>query len=641
MAKKSGSLFGRADASLVQAAFVEGKTKGPADYTGVYKTMSENYASMADDLMKEAKETYEALYKDEIALKEKFSPVYEELEKGNYTDQQRDQYYDIIEDYREQFNGLSKIKDKKERKKAEINLNSEFNALQKNLPLIETELVKIATFIANDQHVIGGMDGKFGNTNTENTNFLIGIADFHNKVDDSKFKTERIIEKGKVFYEVNVGTKKVKLDQNQISKLLPVQDHSVKKIWETAHTTGQTSGNTKGVSYDKFSGIFNTTIYEAVAKADSPANAFLTLSRYKGQFNKESFYDALNNPYSSLGEQIKTALENANLPDEFDVGGPKGVDESDFLNKENFTKIKKYIMSNPLFGAQVMADWATETSGKNAFDYGKSMLNASQQNKGPKDKDKFYAANMQLPGGVETNILNGYLQDLYSGTIKNPGDGLIYNINEDNSWSTEDGKNQISGNDMLNELYKEQLKLVGGWEFKEDGSAVQGKQISPFTRSDKFKVFAGSTKKKANVDDGFYKESLDLEEIEKNILSAATDTETGSVDSVIENINQILQEATGSIPEEKEENLKATKGRFKEKNTIMFNNKKYPLGGGSIALGFGDTYNLNTAATGELAETSGLVYNTANNKFEPGGRLIYEQNLATLIDDIQKFVEAQ
>ena len=117
MAKK---LFGRADASLVQAAFAEGRTKGPADYTGIYKAMSENYASTADDLIKEAKETYEAIYKDQIALKEKFSPVYEELQTGNYTDKQRDQYYDIIEDYREQFNDLSKIRDKKERKTKQI-----------------------------------------------------------------------------------------------------------------------------------------------------------------------------------------------------------------------------------------------------------------------------------------------------------------------------------------------------------------------------------------------------------------------------------------------------------------------------------------------------------------------------------------
>ena len=478
MAKK---LFGRADASLVQAAFAEGRTKGPADYTGIYKAMSENYASTADDLIKEAKETYEAIYKDQIALKEKFSPVYEELQTGNYTDKQRDQYYDIIENYREQFNDLSKIRDKKERKKAEINLNSEFNALQKNLPLIETELVKIATFIANDQHVIGGMDNRFGNTNTENTNFLIGIADFHNKVDDSKFKTERIIEKGKVFYEVDVGTKKVKLDQNQISKLLPVQDHGVKKIWETAHTTGQTSGNTEGVSYDKFSGIFNTTIYEAVAKADSPANAFLTLSRYKGQFNKETFYDALNNPYSSLGNQIKTALENANLPDEFDVGGKKGIDESDFLNKQNFTKIKKYIMDNPLFGAQVMADWATETSGQNAFNYGKNMLNAKEKakeiekNKGFSQLNPFGStANDRIDDGSAEGVYitfgtrNDRRRDIMSIVQGKPGSGNKFVGALGNYFWDNKNKKWKSGDKFYNtlDLMKDEKLYYSGGNFE-------------------------------------------------------------------------------------------------------------------------------------------------------------------------------
>ena len=638
MAKKSGSLFGRADATLVQAAIIEGRTKGPADYTGVYKTMSENYASMADDLMKEAKETYEAIYKDQIALKEKFDPAYDMLEKGNFDDKQRAEYFDMLEDYRTKYEEVNKIRDRKERKKAEIALNSEFNAFQKNLPLIETELAKIATFVANDQHVVGGMEDRFGYTNTENTNFLIGIADFHNKVDNPKFPTTRTIEKGKVFYEVDVGTTKVKLDQDQISKLLPVQDHNAKQQLNEVYNLAKTAGGTKGQKYDP--NFISNRIFDIVGSSKTPADTWQTIARYKSDYGEESFYDALHDPYSILGEQIKTALLNSNLPNEFDIDGREGITEGDFLNKDNFKKIQKYIMNNPRFGAKVMADWGAATNGNAAFKVGQSILNASGKNKGPNDKNKFYAPNTQLKGGVETNILNGYLQDLYSGTIKNPKDGLIYNINEDNSWTSEDGKNQISGNTMLDNLFREQLQLVGGWEFKEDGTVIAGKQISPFTRSDKFKVFAGTTKKKTNNEDDFYGDELDLDKIEKNILNAATNIDTGSVDNIIETINQILQESTGSIPGEGE-NLRATKGRFKEKNTIMFNNKKYPLGGGSIAFGFGDTYNLNTASTGSFAETSGLVYNTANNQFEPGGRLIYEQNLATLIDDIQKFVEAQ
>ena len=386
MAKKSGSLFGRADAALVQAALAEGKTKGPADFTGIYKEMSESFSLMADDLLKEAKETYEAIYKDDIALKEKMGTAYEMIQNGNFTDDERGQIFDFSEDYREKFKEINKIKDKKERKKAEIALNAEFNSFLKNMPLMETELAKIATFVANDQHVAGGMDNRFGNTNTENTNFLIGIADFHNKVDNPQFKTTRTIEKGNVFYEVDVGTKKIRLNQNDIGKLLPVEDHKAKQTYDAIHATQQTAGGTEGASYNKDNVI--NDVYEIVAKSTNAADTWQTLSRYKGQFNKESFYDALMNPYSNVGQEIKVALENANLPQQFDVGGPKGVDESDFLNTENFKKIKKYIMNNPRFGAKVMGEWAAATSAKNAYDYGSKILQAEINKRNQKNSPK-------------------------------------------------------------------------------------------------------------------------------------------------------------------------------------------------------------------------------------------------------------
>tara|TARA_R100000458_G_C8278461_1_gene254599 strand:- start:693 stop:2597 length:1905 start_codon:yes stop_codon:yes gene_type:complete len=374
MAKKSGSLFGRADATLVQAAIIEGRTKGPADYTGVYKTMSENYASMADDLMKEAKETYEAIYKDQIALKEKFDPAYDMLQKGNFDDQQRAEYFDMLEDYRTRYEEVNKIRDRKERKKAEIALNSEFNAFQKNLPLMETELAKIATFVANDQHVVGGMEGRFGYTNTENTNFLIGIADFHNKVDDPKFPTTRTIEKGKVFYEVDVGTTKVKLDQDQMSKLLPIQDHNAKRQLNEVYNLAKTAGGTKGQKYDP--NFISNRIFDIVGSSKTPADTWQTIARYKSDYGEESFYDALHDPKSILGEQIKAALLNSNLPKEFDVDGREGITEGDFLNKDNFKKIQKYIMNNPRFGAKVMADWGAATNGHAAFKVGEGILNA-------------------------------------------------------------------------------------------------------------------------------------------------------------------------------------------------------------------------------------------------------------------------
>jgi len=504
MAKKSGSLFGRADAALVQAAFAEGKTKGPADFTGVYKTMADDFSLMADDLIKEAKETYEAIYQDDIALKEKMGTAYEMIQNGNFTDDERGQIFDFSEDYREKFKEINKIKDKKERKKAEIALNAEFNSFLKNMPLMETELAKIATFVANDQHVAGGMDGRFGNTNTENTNFLIGIADFHNKVDNPQFKTTRTIEKGNVFYEVEVGNgKKIKLNQNDIGNLLPVEDHKAKQLYDAIHATQQTAGGTEGASYNKDSVI--NDVYQIVAKSKNAADTWQTLSRYKGQFNTESFYDALMNPYSSVGQEIKVALENANLPQQFDVGGEVGIDESDFLNKENFAKIKKYIMNNPRFGAKVMGEWSAATSAKGAYDYGNKILQVeinkrNQKNQIEKGKDKFYASNIQLRGGVLTNTLNGYLASLYDGTITNPIDGLVYNMNKDKSWSTEDGEKHLTGDEMIMQLQRNEL-AKNGWEFDENGIGIKkGKNSHFFTEDDEFKPFRGSSRKKDDIE---------------------------------------------------------------------------------------------------------------------------------------------
>tara|TARA_R100000654_G_scaffold15673_1_gene33321 strand:- start:1863 stop:3722 length:1860 start_codon:yes stop_codon:yes gene_type:complete len=504
MAKKSGSLFGRADAALVQAAFAEGRTKGPADFTGIYKEMGESFSLMADDLLKEAKETYEAIYQDDIALKEKMGTAYEMIQNGNFTDDERGQIFDFSEDYREKFKEINKIKDKKERKKAEIALNAEFNSFLKNMPLMETELAKIATFVANDQHVAGGMDGRFGNTNTENTNFLIGIADFHNKVDDPQFKTTRTIEKGNVFYEVEVGNgKKIKLNQNDIGKLLPVEDHNAKQVYDAIHATQQKAGGTEGASYNKDSVI--NDVYQIVAKSKNAADTWQTLSRYKGQFNKESFYDALMNPYSSVGQEIKVALENANLPKQFDVGGEVGIDESDFLNKENFTKIKKYIMNNPRFGAKVMGEWSAATSAKGAYDYGNNILQIeinkrNQKNKIDKNKDKFYASDMQFEGGVTSNTLNGYLTSLYNGTITNPIDGLVYNMNKDKSWSTKDGKKHLTGTEMIMELQKNELQKRG-WEFDENNkTTTRGDNAFFFTEEKQFQPFRGSSRKKNDID---------------------------------------------------------------------------------------------------------------------------------------------
>lgn len=624
---KSGSLFGRADATLVQAAFAEGETKGPADYTGVYKTMAEDYGKMADDLVKEAEETYKAIYKDEIALKETFKEAEQLISNGNYSDEDMITFNNILDDYRNQAKEISKIKDPKERKEAELLFNSQFNKFQKNIPLMEQELVKVAKFVANDQHVVGGMEGTFNNTNTENSDFLIGVANLHLGKKDESLQAVRTVENGDIFYEVKTSTgKKVKLNQNDIQNLLPVEDHNAKQQYNEILNTSKTAGGTKGQKYDP--NFISNRIYDLVGKSENARDTWQTISRYKSDYGDESFFEALNNPYSVLGEHIKTSLMNANLPNQFDVDNEEGITEGDFLDAENFKKIKKYIMNNPRFGAKVMGDWVAATKGDAAFKVGEGILKASKKNNNiitDNEGINLYAADMQFKGGITSNALNGYLTNLHSGKITNPIDGLIYNINDDNSWTSEDGKNQLSGNDMINQLQRNELQ-TRGWEFNDDGGLVtKGDDAYWFTQDKQFQAFRGSTKKKKSGDDEeFLPESIDLDEVETLIFNAATDEDTGSINEIINTINKILESTTGSIPGE---TITVTKGTGLSRNTITFNNKNYSLGDSTYSV-FGSSYALN--------KPPGGIWN--QNAYS---RSLYERTLTELIGDVQSFVEAQ
>ena len=65
-------------------------------------------------------------------------------------------------------------------------------------------------------------------------------------------------------------------------------------------------------------------------------------------------------------------------------------------------------MNNPRFGAKVMGEWSAATSAKGAYDYGNKILQVeinkrNQKNKIDKNKNKFYASNMQLQGGMLTS----------------------------------------------------------------------------------------------------------------------------------------------------------------------------------------------------------------------------------------------
>ena len=75
MAKTGGSLFGKADAALVAAAYREGMTRGPGDLSGVYKLDIETNKMMWETIQ----ENFDKAFGENIALKEKLETTTDDL----------------------------------------------------------------------------------------------------------------------------------------------------------------------------------------------------------------------------------------------------------------------------------------------------------------------------------------------------------------------------------------------------------------------------------------------------------------------------------------------------------------------------------------------------------------------------------
>ena len=150
MAKTGGSLFGRADASLVSAAFREGMTKGPGDLSDVYKLQADTNTMMWEAIQK----GFDEVFGDTIArneeLQEATDAMLSEFSGGTaYDDEMMYMYDNEIKDIKERMKGVEK--DSLEERK----LYNELERLKSSTDKYGQTLLNIGTFINNNEHNVG------------------------------------------------------------------------------------------------------------------------------------------------------------------------------------------------------------------------------------------------------------------------------------------------------------------------------------------------------------------------------------------------------------------------------------------------------------------------------------------------------
>tara|TARA_R100000734_G_scaffold19124_1_gene18289 strand:- start:344 stop:2128 length:1785 start_codon:yes stop_codon:yes gene_type:complete len=420
MAKK---IVGRADSVLVGMALKEGMSQIPADMSGVLKEMGTTYGLTNAFIQKQFESLVSQTNEANEELLSVVNPLYDMLQDGSFTDEDMMSFTKDIDALKEEWKTLKTDEER-------MRWTAKSNRIRNSLNSFNNDLNSITTMIANDQYVAAGSDGFEGNTSAENLQFLTAI--YNKRTGKGDNKAERIIDsEGNVSYTATVkdadgNDKSIEMSLPDIKKIIPTTDNGALSARETLMYNIKNYGNKAGTSYNSnYQKDIADGMFRIVNSSKSPRDAFLTLAHqsYSGATG-ESFYEALNSPYSSLSQVLKNSLKNAKLPaSKFDKNNDDKVNELDFQNFENFQKIKQYIMNNPKVGARLLGDWTAATDGLKSFSVGEGMRTKNGGSSGSGTfKDYLY---YQIPGSDEKRSgsavinLRNQIKNIVLGKTKN------------------------------------------------------------------------------------------------------------------------------------------------------------------------------------------------------------------------------
>ena len=415
----ANKLFGKADPTLVNAALKHGLSTVPADMTDAYDAMAKTYGETNKALLDEFKNMFEDINSSNQEMLDVVNPIYEQLQDGTFVDADMLEFKGILDGFRDEWKTIPKGKDGETQRMQWKSKVAKFN---NGIKAFNSDLNNITTMIANDQYVIGGSDGVGGNTAAENNKFLTSI--YNLKAGNDLNKAEMIVENGEIFFKSTIDDKEIKMSMSDIKKLVPITDHTALSSRESILNTLQKYGSKKGTSYNEAAQKDAAdSLNRIITYSENPRDTFQTLAHTP--HGEESFYQALHNPFSSLTDVMSKALLNIKLPKEFDIG-KEGIDQEDFNNKENFDKIKKYIMNNPKVGGRLLSDWTAAVDGSSEFNVGVGYrpknVTINDKQSAPFNIHGYFT----IPGsggkkrrGEEANNLRTQIQNIVEGKIKN------------------------------------------------------------------------------------------------------------------------------------------------------------------------------------------------------------------------------
>jgi len=449
MAKKS-NLFGRADASLVNAAFREGMTRGPGNLSGPLKEQLNTNSMMWEMIGKE----FNKAFGDTIARNEEFKEatdkVMGEFQSGTAYDESMMQMYDT------EIKGIrNRIRGAKKGSLEERKLYAELERLKNSSENYTQTMLNIGTFVKNDQH----------NPIATGENLSLYNAIANNTV-------VRKIENGKLLVS-ETGEEGTFKDFNDLKKSMILKDHqNHNDLLKYAETRQKEAKNNPKMIFDSQEGInyIETNNFKT-------REAFADIITTRVGNMKYSFLEAAYGKDRKVIDQIDGALAGVNTQNLVNKGLDKSNDgkisSADFTTKENKEAIIKAItdINDENFDFQVAKRVAAEFYNDGLVQpyYLRGVRNRSTGSGSGSGSDSssdnfkdvpssliksfpvgtnYGSAN--LPGGGSISITGDTFINLWrmfnSGVLKTTDNQ--FNLQKEGYWEDKDGK-RYGGTEML------------------------------------------------------------------------------------------------------------------------------------------------------------------------------------------------
>jgi len=542
----ANSLIGKADSTIVSAAYKSAMANVPKDNLETLKIQQGAYKSLlntVEGVFTASKEQHEA---DNLELKGYLQTLEDEVAGGTHKSVIQDKIVDDLDLFRQEYKKIPKgTKGEKQRLEWRSKVGRYANGLKNE----SEDLTTISDYYLNNGvniHASG---------ETGNIEFMKAIAKYR-KGDKDHGLVRNTDTDGNITFTLNGVTKTLP----EIVEGVVPKDTNV----EAAELNIQKKLTKQGL--EGVSDIDKNFIYDSISPTLTTKNAYLDFvykSRGKDGRSIAQEIQSLDGQYTDV---IFKVLNDKGILQQLDKGND-GLDRSDF-DAKSYKAVADHILKGNNFdmSKSIALDIYSETVGKQALNRGLNAYNIKQadlerRNKPPteEDKDKYFSANQKFYGPktdddtrstVLGSQLNKIIDDLDSGVITI--DGKQYNqSNNDNSWVSDDGDVK-SGDDVL-EYYDGQLNITMGWYNDKRFARFRGTGLGGERTEQNQLVTTKKLQEEVNTG---------IEEVAFNRGARAND--------VVNKINEILGEKSATVSGQ----------------TITFNGKKYILGDfGGFGLG--------------------------------------------------------